>query len=479
METLQRTANRGSVSTGYDIDNSLKLEADNSETLYKNNVDGNRRTFTSSLWVKLSELSNNSLIYHGVVSNATRLFTNSNEIYIDLADNTSTFYRWRTNALFRDTAAWYHFVWRVDTTDSTAANRMRFYINGEEYTDWQESATVPQNFDTLANFAHSSTSDDVQFSYKEASLYSNLYLAEVHHVDGQTLAPTEFGEFDDDSGIWKPKEYTGTYGTNGFYLDFEDSSNLGNDANGGTDFTLSNITAADQATDTPTNNFCTLNILHRFYSEVSRITVTEGATKVAGSTSSFLWRGVPSTFAVSRGKWYFELLGDGSYMLLGTGAANDGQSEWATLTSIANPSTKAKMMYNLNGNIYGYDSSTDAWQYGFGFGFGTSFNVGVAVDLDNGYMYFRKDGAAWTDSGDPSSGSSGTGGIYLPWYTSDSTVFIVSVVNNNSTSLLNFGGFTAGTISSGVSDANGYGNFEYTPPSNYYSLCSKNLAEYG
>jgi len=187
---------------------------------------------------------------------------------------------------------------------------------------------------------------------------------------------------------------------------------------------------------------------------------------------------VPTNFAPTSGKWYFELSGDGAYIMVGAGAADTGQSEWWTL-NISAPSTKAKVMYSINGGIYGYDSSTDDFQYGISFGHGTAYNIGVAVDLDNGHMYFRKNGAAWTDSGDPTSGSTGTGSIYLPWYNTEGTVFIVIVANNGSTSLLNFGGYTAGTISSAASDANGYGTFEYAPPTGYYALCTKNLAEYG
>ena len=481
METLQRTANRGSISTGYDIDNSLKLEADNSENLSKTfSSAGNRKIWTYSCWFKRTELSPHSFVdavFASYVDSNNRLRINFYQDRLEIFGKTAgTTINVSSNAAFRDTSAWYHIVVVFDTTQSTASNRVKSYINGQQITSFETESYPAQNSEPFinSNVAH------YIGQRGDAQGFASGYLAEAHFIDGQTLTPTDFGEYDEDSGIWKPKEYTGTYGTNGFYLDFADASDLGDDESGnGNDFTENNITAADQAVDTPTNNFCTLNPLHHYYNEVSRIVITEGGTKVTGAQAGTLWRGVPSTFAVSKGKWYFEMETTNQYILIGTGSADTGQTEWAELTSIASPSTKAKMMYGYNGNIYGYNSSTDAWQYGFHFGFGDTDIVSVAVDLDNGHMYFRKNGAAWTDSGDPASGSTGTGAIDLPWYDTESTVFIVTVANSGNTSLLNFGGYTAGTISSAASDANGYGTFEYAPPSGYYALCTKNLAEYG
>jgi hypothetical protein len=482
MEVLQRTANRGSISTGYDIDNSCKFEADNTEYLERDpSSAGNRKTFTTSMWVKRTELGQASTLFGAYptsgAGNTTVLqfgFTSDDKFQLGF----QTFYVVQTNRVFRDTSAWYHIVLRIDTTQSTANDRLKLWINGVEETSFSTDgrASIGLNQDTGINFTEPHRIGVLLSN----SWYFSGYMAEINHIDGSAKSPTDFGEYDADTGIWKPKAYTGSYGTNGFYLDFADASDLGDDESGNNnDFTENNITSADQATDTPTNNFCTLNPLHHYYNEVSRIVITEGGTKVTGAQASTLWRGVPSTFAVSKGKWYFEMETTNQYILIGTGSADTGQTEWAELTSIASPSTKAKMMYGYNGNIYGYNSSTDAWQYGFHFGFGDTDIVSVAVDLDNGHMYFRKNGAAWTDSGDPASGSTGTGAIDLPWYDTESTVFIVTVANSGNTSLLNFGGYTAGTISSAESDENGYGTFEYAPPSGYYALCGKNLAEYG
>jgi len=478
MAFLERNANRGSISTGYDIDHSMKVQANSgNEWFYRDNPsEGNRRTFTFSFWIKRTQLSgyeaDNYLMGQG--SNARFHFASHTLRF--MFDGNST--ELEASGKLRDTSAWYHIVLAVDTTQGTDTNRVKMYVNGEDYpfnnSDWPSQNAQSDWMNT----------NDLYFNTKYAGdgSYDNSgYWAEIAVVDGQQLAATDFGEFDEDSGIWKPKDLSSiTWGSEGFWWNFSNSSSLGEDSSGNSNTaTFNNLTTADLATDTPTNNFATLNPLHNYFNETSKFVITEGGTKVTGSSASTSWRGVPSTFAVSSGKWYFELSGSGSYILIGAGSADTGQTEWAELTSIANPSTKAKMMYSYNGGVYGYNSSTDAWQYGFGFGHGTAYNVGVAVDLDNGHMYFSKDGAAYTDSGDPTSGSTGTGAIDLPWYDTESTVFIVTVANSGSTSLLNFGGYTTGTISSAASDANGYGTFEYAPPSGYYALCTKNLAEYG
>ena len=473
-----------SATGGYEIDNSCKFEADNVEKMTHtyDSAPTSQKKGTISMWFKRTEIGSNiGLFQFGDDASGNYLSLRwGRDIYGSLETygmrlGGTNFSVGNSYGAIRDTSAWYHVVIAIDTTQATSTNRFKVYRNGVE-PGWSTDNT--SNITQNADLAIGENGKDIMIG--EGVYRYNGYIAEVHYVDGQQLTSADFGEYDDDSGIWKPKAYTGTYGNNGFYLDFSNASNLGEDQSGNNhDFTLSNITSADQATDTPTNNFCTLNPLHHYYNEVSRIVITEGGTKVTGAQAGTLWRGVPSTFAVSKGKWYFEMETTNQYILIGTGSADTGQTEWAELTTIANPSTKAKMMYGYNGNIYGYNSSTDAWQYGFHFGFGATDIVSVAVDLDNGHMYFRKNGAAWTDSGDPASGSTGTGAIDLPWYDTESTVFIVTVANSGNTSLLNFGGYTAGTISSAASDANGYGTFEYAPPSGYYALCTKNLAEYG
>ena len=171
-----------------------------------------------------------------------------------------------TAASFRDTSAWYHVVLAVDTTQSTATDRFKLYVNGVLITDYASRNNPAQNFDTSNNHADNGNTQHIGAYTTGGQVYGKTsgYTADTYHIDGQALAPTEFGEFDEDTGIWKPKAYTGSYGTNGFFLDFSDAANLGDDASGNANnFTENNITSADQATDTPTNNFCTLNPLYK------------------------------------------------------------------------------------------------------------------------------------------------------------------------------------------------------------------------
>ena len=280
--------------TGYDIDNSLKFEADNSEYMVRTMTStGNRKTFTLSVWLKRTELKAGAadafghtffLGGNGGSGAAVQLrfstsTTNPDSLEFRIEGGSANY----TNRVFRDTSAWYHIVFAVDTTQATDSNRIKLYVNGVQETSFAAISYPSQNTDTQNNFSQSSTYGQEIGAYNSAGTFYGKfcgYLAEYNHVDGQQLAPTEFGEFDSDSGIWKPKEYTGTYGTNGFYLDFEDSSSLGTDDSGNSNnFTLTNITAADQATDTPTNNFCTFNPL---IATSNAPTINEGAMHVTG-----------------------------------------------------------------------------------------------------------------------------------------------------------------------------------------------------
>ena len=310
METLQRTANRGSISTGFDINNSVKLEDDNTEYLQRpaSGSDGSRRTMTISMWLKRTEIGDDQ-IFISQGSNIRFRFK-PDYFHIRLTDGSSTYEIEDENRLFRDSNAWYHLVVAIDTTQSTASNRVKIYWNGVQHTSFTTANYPGQNDDlTLGNF--SSTTMQLGW-FVEGGYGFNGYFAEVHYVDGTQVAQTEFGEFDEDSGIWKPKEYTGGHGSEGFHLKFEDSSNLGLDSSGNSNnFNLNNIAAADQATDTPTNNFCTMNPLW----SNSFTTYTEGATNV--DTTGSGWISMASNFAVKKGKWYWEFKTDSGPAFVG------------------------------------------------------------------------------------------------------------------------------------------------------------------
>jgi hypothetical protein len=465
MEVLQRTANRGSISTGYDIDNSLKLESDNSERLYKTpGGAGNRRTFTISFWTKRTEINGvkQYLFEAGNSDSDTDRFTLRFGIG-DAFDIQSQSTWLSTNRVFRDTSAWYHFVIKVDTTDGTAANRIKLYVNGVEETSFatDNRASLNQNNDFPVN---NTEIHNIGSSPVEGGLYYNGYIAEWVQIDGTASAPTAFGEVDEDSGIWKPIDVSGlTFGTNGFYLDFEASGDLGNDANGGTDFTLSNITSADQATDTPTNNFATNNPLL----PLSTITISEGATKITKTATD--WQSSLSNIGVTSGKWYFEIRQDATDGTCFYGVVDEDQ--------MRNLEETYPGATSLSVGYYGNDGK--AYINSVAIATYTTWahiqTMGCALDLDNGEIYFAL-ANTWQGSSDP---TDGTNAITLPtggsgtWFFAATSRFSGQYIN------CNFGGYTAQTPDSAASDENGYGTFEYAPPSGYYALCTKNLAEFG
>ena len=477
METLQRTANRGSISTGYEIDNSLKIESDNSESLNRTlgtptNVD--KATF--SFWFKRTEQGRQWLF-------STRQNTSSpydtfrismtadDEIQVQ---NYQSSYNARivTNRVFRDTNAWYHIVASIDTTQSTAGDRIRLYINGVEETSFSTEDQPPQDSDL---YLESGRILEIGRFIPDQGLAGALYecegyLAEAHFVDGQQLAPTEFGEFDEDSNIWKPKAYSGTYGNNGHYLKFASSGSLGTDSSGnGNDFTLNNIAAADQApNDSPTNNFCTLNILVH---TDNKPTISEGAMKVAGGGGN--WNNAYGSMGVQRGKWYYEYK---------VNNGDIGGTGWSTFPDTSDDATSAQFLYDQSAVIQG--SPTNYYQRINGTqisnesaGWGTtSLNdiIGCFLNADDQEITFARNGTVLSNTlSAPVSLNAAFSGHFI---------FPCNVQYENDGGLYNFGGFTLITDTKSYNDANGYGNFVYEPKissTNYYSLCSKNLAEFG
>ena len=463
METLARSANRGSVSTGYDIDYSVKNEQDNSERFQSTNLGtpSSTKIFTFSMWVKRTEIVNRHFLHKqsntGISMDLAFANDSSTQALFYIFQNSTTDAYGKTSALFRDTSAWYHIVWRVDTTQATAADRVRIYVNGvqQDLVSGNGSAsTYPsQNYDVPLQTTH------YLLGFDGSSGFCG-YCSQYYYIDGQSLAPTDFGEFDSATGIWKPIEYTGTFGNAGYYLDFADASALGKDVspNNKGNFSHYGGSSADQATDTPTNNFATLNPLVTYYGSA---TINEGATKIQGtSTSSF--ETVYSTIAVTSGKWYFEVVNLlGSTRNTNFGIVNldtavfDGTSYNSAGFWFGNMDTGAQLYYYKNGVAAGNEYIT----------FSQGDIIGLAFDADNGTLDFYLNN---------SNQEQFTG---IP---SGTFAFLVEVQGTGAPYIqANFGGYTTISIASAASDANGYGTFEYAPPSGYYALCSKNLAEFG
>jgi len=467
------------TAASYDVDNSCRFNNDDSAYMHRTPAGGgtSNTTFTWSIWIKrtdtataigrLFEFYNTSSYYVSLrfrddVAHNLEFYSESNGAGVNL----------RTNRQFRDVGAWYHIVMRVDTTNGTDDDRLRMYVNGVQETSFAARTNPGSSEDLDFNGA-----SDVQYVGRkwEDSDYFDGYMAEVCYCDGQSLAPTSFGEFDSASPtIWKPKDVSGlTFGTNGFYLDFKDSANLGNDANGGTDLTEVNLDATDQATDTPTNNFCILNAI----SSISRPTLKQGNCSLSSNASD--GHRVHGTIASKTG--YFEVkLGVDTIGASGKGIW------WGVMdaTNNAEPSYNVTTFRCMKTN-YGYNTHFSTANFGAG---NTWEDVTTGLDSDigdilmcawkNGKVYFGYNGT-WFFSADPSNDTDGSTQIPLV----DSNAYQLPVAKSDLDGLddsdFNFGGCPAFAISSGNADANGYGNFEYAPPTGCYALCTKNLAEFG
>ena len=445
----------------FEIDQSLRFNDNDSAYLQKNFSGlsgGNRRTFTVSFWFKRCRTGTAEYLFAGGDDTSNRFHMDINAsgtFQIEGKSAGGTDVKMEGGPVLRDVGAWYHFVLRVDTTQSTASNRVRLYVNGDLLTF--NSNTFPgQNFDLNWNI-----NDQVRIGRAGWDTnYFDGYFAEFINVDGQSLAPTSFGETK--AGIWIPKEYDGSYGTYGFKLSFQDSSNLGDDTSGnGNDFTSHNLAATDQVLDSPTNNFCTLNPLDN-----DSMTLSEGNLQAISPANAH--NGVGSTFSVTGGKWYWEIesSGTGSKYFFGMARStfqfirdytNDAHN-FSDLWCVGTDGNKA----NGSGEV----------------SYGSTLALGdvlmLAFDLDNGKFYAGKNGTFY-NSGDPAAGTNAA-------FTNVPTDEAMSAFFGNSTSglshIFNFGQdstFLGSKSAGGNSDANGNGDFQYAPPSGFLALCTANL----
>ena len=445
----------------FKIDNSCRFNDGDSPQLSKSVGSSATTKHTLSLWIK-----------RGAFGSYQRFLTSTGggglgDVYYRFNDDDTMEFssvgddsaKLILNRKFRDPAAWMHFVVRYDSTESTTTDRFRLYVNGvdERSVGGYSTSTMPNSSEADNIVASGNT---LRIGATASAQYFDGYMAEVHFSEGYSYAPTEFGEFDEDSPtIWKPKEASISYGTSGFYLDFADSSNLGNDKNGGTDLDETNIAATDSSTDTPTNNFATFNPLNNnsTLTEANTIATTDNAQKFGAS----------STLGVSTGKWFWEGKCNAAWLYIGV--------DYDPAEALRNndPIRSHGWCYqDYDGQIYNNGSGSS-----FGDTFTTNDIIGIALDVTNSKLYFSKNGT-WQDSGDPTSGATGTGAISIP---ANKTYFAsmgdagTSVTSGVS---INFGNPPYAN-SSDAADADGYGAFEYAPPSGYFALCTKNLAEYG
>ena len=375
---------------GKDIVRSLRFKSDDNTRLTRTiGSTSNRRTYTYSWWLKRTMKSAEQYVWYVGSSSGTpyldaRFEANSHELQIQ--DYTpSRPLRFITNRQFRDCTSWYHFVFAVDTTQGTASNRAKLYVNGVQETSFSTETYPSQNYDSSA-----SVSGHIQvWGTNKASSSNDLdgYLAEAIFIDGQQLTPDNFGYTEPLTGIWRPKEYEGTYGTNGFHLDFSDNSSttaatLGKDTSGnGNNFTPSNFggTNVDAVIDSPLDNFVTLNPLHRF---THNCTLSNGNLKATGPNQNF--PGAAANIALSSGKWYYEFQINTKTSVPMCGVIKNNYVSGGA----------GRILYRSGGHYVMHDGAepTDPDAYDVG------DIIGVAIDLDDaaGKIRFYKNGTLQT-----------------------------------------------------------------------------------
>jgi hypothetical protein len=444
--------NSNAISTGaYDVNNSLRFRSSASAYLNRTPASaGNRKTWTWSAWVKRGALGSDYGIFSAGTNSSNAIdafeFNSSNQIRL-YSYNSAYLFQYVTTAVYRDPSAWYHIVVAVDTTQATAGNRVKLYVNGQQVTVFSTQTDPTQNSD--CNFFNTASLHAIGATYNN-SRFLDSYIAEQYFIDGSAKAASDFGETDATTGVWKPKAYTGTYGTNGFYLKFSDiattsgsNAGLGKDFSGNTNYwTTNNISVTSGVTydamkDSPTNtsatvaNYCVINTLNRGGGTVSDGNLLEVIPAASGTAG----KGAGGTIAASSGKWYAEFVG--------TVNNNFGVGVMGMENTTQDLFTTGVCYYSVNGQKYVSGVNTS-----YGATFTTNDIIGVALDIDGGTVTFYKNNTS-------------QGAITLPSLPSSGWRFHVSngTSLNTQTYAANFG----------------QRPFAYTPPTGFVALNTYNL----
>ena len=462
----------GSGTAAYEIEQSIRFNQADSAFMYRNfSGAGNKKTATWSFWCKRADLADRQDVI-SFAQDVPFIFQADDTLYVATFGASSLI----TNRVFRDPSAWYHFVLTVDSTRAVASDRIRLYVNGQRETSFSTENYPSLNAD--ANF-YTGTPSSPYTAYSMqigniigGSYYNGLYLAEIHFLDGISYGPEYFGETNS-NGIWIPKEYDGSYGSNGFKIDGRDSADLGDDESGnGNDFTTSGLAAHDQVLDTPTNNFCTINSVYADVTGANNLTLSEGNLEVAGTSSAFDLKGM--TFNVPKsGKWYMEYTIGGGYD--GFGFCVVGQE--ATITPAGNG--LGQLSVAQGGGIQ-YNGWRNGGSVTVTMATFTSGHIHqVAIDVDNGKFYYGIQNTYYAaDGGTDGNPSAGTNHTSTFDFSGNDVVLMTAVTTDSNAEHWNFGqnGTFNGTVTAGGnSDGNGIGNFKYSVPTGYLALCSKNV----
>ena len=430
---------------------------------------GNRKTFTFSAWIKRSRISNadaTQMLFGTYTDTNNRFdigFHNANNFVVK-EKQSSTNIDFTTSRLLRDPSAWLNLVVAVDTTQSTESNRLKIYVNGVQETSFIDSNYPDQNYDTLANVSGRTY---VIGQEGNNQYYFDGSMSHVHFVDGTAYPASTFGSTDSVTGEWKINTSPSiTMGTNGFTI-LKDGNTITDQSSNSNNFSLGGGTLTNTE-DCPSNVFCTLNPLYNQ-------TTGQGVVLSYGNNKSYYAsnsnRSAFGTIAISSGKYYFEAKNASAEQNMMVGI---GDVEWSDINGAsgygAYDNPFSVLYYASGGNKYVNTSNTS-----YGDSYTNGDIVGIAIDLDNNFAYFSKNGV-WQNSGVPTSGSTGTGGIAITTGKS----YVPSVRMRNGTSIeLNFGNGYFGTtaISSEGTNASGIGKFEYDVPAGFTALSTKGLNE--
>ena len=476
----------GDSSSGDFITNSLSFnEQDDAKLSFDPDGAGNVDTMTLSFWFKpdLNFGGDHNNIFSVRPSAGAYTMLTHRSTHELLFEQNGVGDILKTNRKFRDPAAWYHIVLALDSTNGTAAQRARLYVNGVEETSFatDNRANISQNADFLwgGGNPHQISGDPT------GNYFYGGYLADFNYVNGTQLAPTSFGETND-NGVWIPKKYSGAYGTNGFHLEFKqtgtsaNASGIGADTSGnGNHFTPTNLAATDIGIDTPQNNYCTINSVYADDgNNLVQADFSEGNRKMLSTVDG--WKFGRGTFLLEAGKWYVEVkateTGNGENGRFGLQPSQGGEA----LGNSDDNDTFEGCVFNLGGsdtNLQKIDTGSSTTIFS---DFSSGSTAMLAFDLDNDKVWIGRNGTWYNNNNASSTLDASNHDFALPSVTLG-WVFGFGIPRNGSDNITfeyNWGN-PAHAISSGNSDADDHGNFEYAVPSGFYAVNSKNLATYG
>ena len=478
----------------FEVQNSLRFGATSGKLTRTPTSSGNQKKWTSSWWMKKTENATRTYIWSAGYTSGGSGNDGIAAFYFETDDKIHTYYDTSgsapygavNNKVYRDQHSWYHFVWAVDAANTAH----RIWVNGVEET--LSSSSNPPDFNYGMNRAGTEQAWGTQ-SWGGGT-HSPMVIAEAVHLDGQYLTADSFGEFK--NGVWVPKDIHAqgfTFGTNGYYLNFQDDggtngANLGYDVQtadrSGTtnDFSLTNLNEYDQLVDTCTNNFATLSPI-RLGENSGSHTFTEG--NLQWTSSTYNYNATASSINIpTTGKWYMEVYvaTAGSSLSHDFGVGIHGTKDSAipqhnpavatygdSTVYVTRRDFASRIEKNLNNVLI-----ADTYSYTAG------DIVQVAYDADNGKVYYGLDNAYWAEDGgtdgNPSAGTNHTTtlttGVEYFFYLSQYSNTYVSVSNFGQDS--SFAGYkTSGSAE--ATDTNGRGNFYYTPPTDFLALCTANL----